>query len=224
MARRNAGIRSILAWGNPLHGLVLGLGRFLRLPLALTPDNGHSSRVRNQSTRFRPDGFRSLAYLDGSGCLLISRKGHVYRGFDPLSRALSQLARPMVLDGEIVVLDAEGRSRFYDLLYHRGQPLFYAFDCLSLDGRDLRGEPLSTRKRILKIAVKGVPGVIYAQHFAGRGLDLFSAVRERDLEGVVAKLKDGVYGQDWFKIRNPHYSQYEGRRELFEKRRHRLFR
>jgi bifunctional non-homologous end joining protein LigD len=124
----------------------------------------------------------------------------------------------MVLDGEIVVVDAEGRSRFYDLLYHRGQPVFYAFDCLSLDGRDLRGEPLSTRKRILKTAIKDAPGVIYAQHFAGRGLDLFLAVCERDLEGVVAKRMDAPYGQDWFKIRNPRYSQYEGRRELFEKR------
>lgn len=150
------------------------------------------------------DGFRCIAYLEPSACLLISRKGHVYRGFDRLSRALAQLARPMVLDGEIVVVDGEGRSLFYDLLYHRGQPVFYAFDCLSLDGRDLRGDPLSTR--------------IYAQHFTGRGLDLFSAVCERDLEGVVAERMDGAYGEDWFKIRNAHDSQYEGRRELFQKR------
>ncbi len=40
----------------------------------------------------------------------------------------------MVLDGEIVTVDGEGRSRFYDLLSHRGQPVFYAFDCLSIDG------------------------------------------------------------------------------------------
>jgi bifunctional non-homologous end joining protein LigD len=62
----------------------------------------------------------------------------------------------MVLDGEIVTVDAEGRSCFYELLHHRGQPVFYAFDCLSLDGRDLRGEPLTKRKRILKAAVKDV--------------------------------------------------------------------
>jgi len=126
------------------------------------------------------DGFRSIAFLDGSACLLISRKGHVYHGFDPLRRRLAQLARPMVLDGEIVVVDGEGRSRFYDLLFHRGKPVFYAFDCLSLDGRDLRGEPLSTRKRILKTAIKDVPDLIYAQHFAVRGLDLFAAVCERE--------------------------------------------
>jgi len=45
-----------------------------------------------------------------------------------------------------------------------------------------------------------------------------SQICERDLEGVVAKRMEGMYGDDWFKIRNPNYSQYEGRRELFEKR------
>jgi ATP-dependent DNA ligase len=41
---------------------------------------------------------------------------------------------------------------------------------------------------------------------------------EQDLEGIVAKRRDAVYGEQWFKIRNPNYSQYEGRQELFEKR------
>ena len=44
----------------------------------------------------------------------------------------------------------------------------------------------------------------------------------RDLEGVIVKRADGAYGQDWFKIRNPRYTQYEGRRELFEKRKGRV--
>ena len=59
--------------------------------------------------------------------------------------------------------------------------------------------------------------MIYARHFVGRGVDLFSAVCELDLEGVVAKRMDGAYGQNWFKIRNPRYSQWAGRHELFER-------
>jgi hypothetical protein len=47
---------------------------------------------------------------------------------------------------------------------------------------------------------------------------MFSLACERDLERIVAKLKHGRYGEGWFKIRDPHYSQYDGRRELFEKR------
>ena len=66
--------------------------------------------------------------------------------------------------------------------------------------------------------MKDAPAVLFAQHFAGCGQDLFSVICERDLEGVVAKRADGAYGEDWFKIRNPRYSQHEGRRELFEKR------
>jgi hypothetical protein len=41
---------------------------------------------------------------------------------------------------------------------------------------------------------------------------------KKDLEGIVTKRRDGAYGVDWFKIRNPRYSQYEGRRDFFEKR------
>jgi hypothetical protein len=53
-----------------------------------------------------------------------------------------------VLDGEIVCLDAAGRSQFNPLLYRRGEPHYYAFDCMWLDGRDLRGLPLAERKQI----------------------------------------------------------------------------
>jgi hypothetical protein len=57
------------------------------------------------------------------------------------------------------VLDAEGRPRFYDLLRRRGEPVFYAFDCLSLDACDLRMRPLIERKRILAKLVKSRPGI-----------------------------------------------------------------
>jgi len=49
-------------------------------------------------------------------------------------------------------------------------------------------------------------------------MEFFRRVCEQDLEGVVAKLARGTYGEQWYKIRNLAYSQYEGRRELFEKR------
>jgi bifunctional non-homologous end joining protein LigD len=167
------------------------------------------------------DGFRAVAHIEGGSCRLVSRRGNVYKSFAPLRESLAALGRSAaVLDGEIVVLDAGGRPQFYDLLRRHGRPLFYAFDCLSLDGRDLRALPLLERKRSLAKLVKGHPGILYAQHFAGnRGADLFRMVCEQDLEGVVAKRKDAAYGDGWFKIRNPGYSQYEGRRVLFEKRR-----
>jgi ATP-dependent DNA ligase len=87
-----------------------------------------------------------------------------------------------------------------------------------LDGRDIRQLPLVERKSVLKQIVNDHPRILFARHVERNGCDLFRLVCEQDLEGVVAKRKDGAYGVDWFKIRNRTYSQYEGRRELFEKR------
>lgn len=79
--------------------------------------------------------------------------------------------------------------------------------------------PLTERKRLLREIVPEQPSVmLYAKHIERHGIEFFRLACEQDLEGIVAKLKHAAYGEGWFKIRNPHYSQYEGRRELFEKR------
>ncbi len=165
------------------------------------------------------DGFRALAHLSSDGCDLISRRGNVYKSFAQLRESLGTLACDAILDGEIVVLDAEGRPRFYDLLRRRGEPVYYVFDCLMHNGRDLRGLPLLQRKVALTKIVGKHPSILCARHIQANGSALFRAVCDQDLEGIVAKRKSASYGVDWFKIRNPAYSQYEGRRELFERRR-----
>jgi ATP-dependent DNA ligase len=60
--------------------------------------------------------------------------------------------------------------------------------------------------------------MLYAEHIEGYGVEFFLLACEQDLEWIVAKAKHSAYGEKWFKIRNPRYSQYEGRRELFERR------
>jgi bifunctional non-homologous end joining protein LigD len=127
-----------------------------------------------------------------------------------------------VLDGEVVILDSEGRPQFYELLRRRGrgEPVFYVFDLLWLNGHDLRLRPLIERKRLLRSIVPEQPSVfLYANHIERNGVEFFRLTCEQDLEGIVAKLRHGKYGEEWFKIRNPNYSQREGRRELFEKKR-----
>jgi hypothetical protein len=69
-----------------------------------------------------------------------------------------------------------------------------------------------------------MPGYLYAQDgneaiYANLYVSSNAAFQGKDLEGIVDKLKHGRYGEGWFKIRNPRYSQYEGRRELFERKR-----
>ena len=125
-----------------------------------------------------------------------------------------------VVDGELVCLDDEGRSIFNVLLHRRGHPTFYAFDLLYLDGRDLRQLPLIERKRQLLRLIGGsaLPDVICGKYIAGRGVARFNEVCQRNLEGVVAKRKNGTYAtiSGWLKIKNPGYTQSQGRHELFE--------
>ena len=78
--------------------------------------------------------------------------------------------------------------------------------------------PLAKRKAILKRIVCDHPRILLARHFDHDGSALFRWACEHDLEGIVAKRRDAAYGVDWFKIRNTGYSQYDRRRELFEKR------
>jgi bifunctional non-homologous end joining protein LigD len=173
------------------------------------------------------DGFRCLAYIPESRCDLVSRRKYFYKSFDSLKTALAKLkATDAILDGEICCLDSQGRSQFNELLYRRGEPAFYAFDLLWLNGQDLRQLPLIERKKRLQklIAKSRCERIIVAQHIAKHGTTLYREICERDLEGIVAKRRDGVYsvsGQ-WLKILNPNYTQHEGRHEKFTAFRDRL--
>jgi bifunctional non-homologous end joining protein LigD len=167
------------------------------------------------------DGFRALAHIWDGNCELISRKRNAYKSFNELRENLAKLkVQNAVIDGELVCLDSEGRSIFNELLFRRGSPIFYAFDLLYLNGRDLRQLPLIERKEKLREVIdkSGLPDVICGKYVEGRGVDLFNEVVRRNLEGVVAKRKTGTYAMvsGWLKIKNPNYTQSERRHELFE--------
>lgn len=173
------------------------------------------------------DGFRGLAYIQRGRCRLFSRSGHQFKQFDELAAALARAVgkqRSVVLDGEIVVLGADGRSLFRPLLARRGAARFYAFDLLWLDGRDVRNEPLAYRKVLLRELVPAADRrLLYVDHIDGDGERFHRAACGMDLEGVVGKFRDGVYqaGQaatSWVKVKNPAYTQIEGRADLFEAR------
>lgn len=170
------------------------------------------------------DGFRGLAYVENEHARLLSRRGNQYRSFGELS---SWIGRHLeienaVIDGEIVCLDSEGRSQFNDLLYRRGDPYFFAFDLLWLNGRDLRDLPLIERRQKLRQVVPASPSrMLFSDHIEDRGNQLFDFACEHDLEGIVAKWKFGSYlpnstATTWIKIKNLNYTQAEGRAEFFE--------
>jgi bifunctional non-homologous end joining protein LigD len=172
------------------------------------------------------DGFRALAYVEHGKCKLISRNGNEFKSFPALNLALPLecQAKSVVLDGEIVCLDENGTAQFEDLLFHRGEPRFQAFDLLFCDGEDLRYLPLTDRKHRLRgLVPKSGQRLLYSDHVELRGEKVFEFVCKRDIEGIVAKRKFDPYLLDgsatWLKIRNRNYSQWIGREELFERER-----
>ena len=169
------------------------------------------------------DGFRALACIEDGACKLVSRNSNQFKSFGSLRDSLSKIhAKNAILDGEVVCLDANGVSQFNDLLSRKGKPVFYAFDLMWLDGEDLRKLPLIERKqrRCNLVQRSKCERIIYAQHVETQGVAFFNEICSRDLEGIVAKRKLSAYknnGTGWLKIKNPAYSQAEGRQELFEK-------
>ena len=113
--------------------------------------------------------------------------------------------------------DETGKPQFYNLLRH-APPVYVAFDLIWIDGADLRALPLSERRRQLQtILPKGSPIVSDPLSVVGRGRELFELTCAHDLEGIVAKRLKDPYDPRvrWLKIKNPAYSQKEGRAGLF---------
>jgi bifunctional non-homologous end joining protein LigD len=168
------------------------------------------------------DGFRAMLYLTRRSCTLYSKRGNVMTRFRDLAVQVgAELGRrEVILDGEIVAVDDEGRIDFWRLMRGRGTLAYAAFDLLWLNGRDLRGLPLTQRKKRLEALVPAAVGALNRMPcFEEEGRELFEASCRLDLEGIVAKRKADPYCQEtaWYKVKNPTYAQSEGRGELFER-------
>ena len=95
---------------------------------------------------------------------------------------------------------------------------------LYLNGKDLRTLPLIERKALLKKLLRRRRSrILYLDHVEGDGVLLFEQIVKMDLEGIVCKRKDSPYkvtekpSRYWIKVKNPRYSQAEGREELFDR-------
>jgi bifunctional non-homologous end joining protein LigD len=160
------------------------------------------------------DGYRMVAYVEGNGVRLISRGGNDYTGhFQPVADALVDWAagRAMVLDGEMVVTDPQGRTDFQALQNYLRKPrpqhlAYIVFDLLALDGEDLRSQPLTQRKETLEALMQGTPNYLhYSRHTIGNGEASFCAACQLNLEGIIGKKADSIYSGtrngDWIKLK-----------------------
>lgn len=146
------------------------------------------------------DGYRTLISIGGGDGRAYTRSGLDWTDkFAPVVADAATLdVASALLDGEAVVLDAEGRTSFQALQNalkeDPGSILYYAFDLLALDGEDLTDRPLTERKEKLAALIgSGTSKIRYSDHIAGRGEELFGTFCEAGLEGVISKRADAKY-------------------------------
>jgi bifunctional non-homologous end joining protein LigD len=154
-------------------------------------------RGRNWTYEVKWDGYRALAVKRASGVHLISRnQKDLTRDYPDVAKAVSSLAvRDVVLDGEIVALDPEGRPSFQALQHRRTSALalvYYAFDLLEVDGDSLLRKTLDERRRRLKTVLRNSQ-VLLSDVLPGSPEHIEREIRKLRLEGIVAKKADSRY-------------------------------
>lgn len=156
------------------------------------------------------DGYRAIGSWDGAQVRLYSRNGLNFNKLEAVTKALSDFPHQVVLDGEIVAVDEQGRARFEWLQNWssspQGQLAYYVFDILWCDGHGLTDLPLIERKKILKEVVSGSNIIHYSDHIEGQGTRFFEMAKQQKLEGIMAKKADSRYIQgyrskNWLKIK-----------------------
>jgi len=164
--------------------------------------------------------FSRVAETDGQGAVkFYSRNQNDFKKrFLPIAQALAELGRPTILDGEIVALDEQGHPHFEWLVNRgpqRGTLVYYVFDLLTLDGKDLRQQPLSKRKERLNRLLARHPRLLDVEHIEKEGLALVEGALALGLEGIVAKDAKSPYVEGpavtwhWQKIKNRDYKRQE---------------
>ena len=158
------------------------------------------------------DGFRAIGSKHAGKIDLYSRNQlNFLERFTPVAEALGELTHDVILDGEIVVVDDDGRAHFEWLQNWRAEPKghlqYHTFDILWCDGRDVRTMPLRQRKALLKAVLPPRSTVLlFSDDVETKGTELFAEMQRRGLEGMVAKngaseYREDMRGGDWLKVK-----------------------
>lgn len=133
------------------------------------------------------DGFRLVAEVRRDSVRLFSRNGiEVTARYHSIAQALRIITEPCVIDGELVALDAKGRSRFQllqnALRDERTKLRYCVFDVLFLGGKVMRRKPLLERKALLKQVLLRNSLLRYSKHIKAKGTALFKKASRLDLK------------------------------------------
>lgn len=157
------------------------------------------------------DGYRAIGSKKQSDIELYSRNGLDFaHKYPPVAEALRTFKHDVIVDGEVVATDREGKPHFEWLQNWQRDPQgslqYYLFDILWCEGHDVRDMPLQERKRLLKSIIPKSDTLCYSDDVATEGLALFKEMQQRGLEGMIAKRSDSPYreadrSQNWLKIK-----------------------
>jgi bifunctional non-homologous end joining protein LigD len=164
------------------------------------------------------DGYRLAVHIEQGRVRIITRGGHDWTHRFPSIEAAARDYMPntMILDGEAVVLDEQGRSDFGRLQNSlggrggklpAGDAILYAFDLLYLDGRDLTKMEYDGRRSLLEDVVgsDGQGSIRLSEEFVVDPDLLLAHACSHELEGIIAKNRDRPYRSgrtgDWLKIK-----------------------
>lgn len=158
------------------------------------------------------DGYRAVAEKNQNDISLYSRNGISFKETYPVvSDQLKNIEGDAVVDGEIVVLDDEGKPDFQFLQHYsenQDRPVrYYIFDLLSFNGKDVTPLPLIERKELLKKIIPENEVIKYSDHIIKDGKSFFQVTKEENLEGIMAKKSDSKYypgkrTSEWRKIKH----------------------
>jgi bifunctional non-homologous end joining protein LigD len=157
------------------------------------------------------DGYRAVAFMDGENVELKSRNNKSFsEKFYPIQKELEKMKLKAIIDGEVVVLGKEGSANFGSLQNWRseadGDLVYYVFDILWYDGKDLKDLTLTERKKVLEHILPKSDSILLSQDFHTSGIEFLEAAKKMGLEGIMAKKKDSQYhvknrSGNWLKIK-----------------------
>ncbi len=162
------------------------------------------------------DGYRLAIHVEPGRVRVLTRGGHDWTDrFPTIAKEAASFGTSMILDGEAVVLDDQGRSDFGALQRalggrggqrKAGEAVFYAFDLLYFDGHDLTKLELTDRRHLLDDLLADHSGAIkLSEQIEADGKELLAAACAHGLEGIIAKNRESPYRSgrvgDWLKIK-----------------------
>ncbi|HEX5024944.1 MAG TPA: non-homologous end-joining DNA ligase [Agriterribacter sp.] len=157
------------------------------------------------------DGYRAITEIKSKKILLYSRNGLDFSTHYPsIYESLKNIRENMIIDGEIVLVDRNGKPDFQRLQNRKNEAgytlLYYVFDILSYKNKSVKDRPLIQRKALLQKVLPVTHHIRYSEHVEKEGKKLFRLVKARKMEGIMAKKKDSLYKpgyrtKDWLKIK-----------------------